>query len=88
MQEECLKVLHEFKNKKSPGTYGFQAEFYTHFWKELHADMLHSFNYAFDSGKLYPKNAESKRSSQNRTKIPLYSTTSGPYHFSILIIKF
>ena len=42
-QEECLKALNEFKNEKSPGTDGLQAEFYKHFWKELHADMLHSF---------------------------------------------
>ena len=51
-QEECLKVLNEFKNEKSPGTDGLQAEFYKHFWKELHVEMLHSFNYAYDSGKL------------------------------------
>ena len=42
-QEECLKALNEFKNEKSPGTDGLQAEFFKHFWKELHADMLHSF---------------------------------------------
>jgi len=39
-QEECLKALNEFKNEKSPGTDGLQAEFYKHFWKELYADML------------------------------------------------
>lgn len=58
--EECLNALNEFKNEKSPGTDGFQAEFYKHFWKELQADMLHSFNYAFDSGNYRsPKGAES-----------------------------
>ena len=46
MREECLKALIKFKNEKSSGTDGLQAEFYKHFWKELHADMLHSFNYA------------------------------------------
>ena len=51
-REECLKALNEFKTEKSPSTGGLQAEFYKHFWKELHADMLHSFNYAYDSGKL------------------------------------
>ena len=51
-QEECLKALNKFKNEKSPGTDGLQAEFYKHFWKELHADMLHSFNYAYDSRKV------------------------------------
>jgi len=51
-QEQCLKALNEFKNEKSQDTDGLQAEFYKHFWKELYADMLHSFNYAYDSGKL------------------------------------
>ena len=45
-------LLNEFKTEKSPSTDGLQAEFNKHFWKELHADMLHSFNYAYDSGKL------------------------------------
>ena len=51
-QVECLKALNEFKNEKSPGTDGLQAEFYKHFWKELHTDMLQCFDYAYDSGKL------------------------------------
>ena len=51
-QEECLKALNEFKNEKSPGTDGLQAEFYKHFWEELHTDMLQCFDYAYDSGKL------------------------------------
>ena len=51
-QVECLKTLNEFKNEKSPGTDGLQAEFYKHFWKELHTDMLQYFDYAYDSGKL------------------------------------
>ena len=51
-QEECFKALNEFKNEKSAGTDGLQAEFHKHFWKELYADMLHSFNYAYNSGKL------------------------------------
>ena len=49
---ECLKALREFKNEKSPGTDGLQAEFYKYFWNELHVDMIHSFNFAFDSGSL------------------------------------
>ena len=51
-QAECLKALKEFKNEKSPVTDGLQAEFYKHFWKELHVDIIHSFNFAFDSGSL------------------------------------
>ena len=51
-QGECFKALNEFKNEKSPGTDGFQAEFYRHFWKELHSDMLQCFDYAYGSGKL------------------------------------
>ena len=50
--EECLKALKDFKNEKSPGTDGLPAEFYTFFWKELHLDMINSFNYAFDTGTL------------------------------------
>ena len=42
----------DFKNEKSPGTDGLQAEFYKHFWKELHADMIRSFNFAYDNGSL------------------------------------
>ena len=30
-QAECLKVLKDFKNEKSPGTDGLQAEFYKYF---------------------------------------------------------
>ena len=51
-QGECFKALNEFINEKSPGTDGFQAEFYRHFWKELHSDMLQRFDYAYGSGKL------------------------------------
>ena len=48
--EECLKALHDFKNEKSPGTDGLPAEFYKFFWKELHREMINSFNFAFDTG--------------------------------------
>ena len=39
--------LKDFKSENSPGTDGFQAEFYKYLWKELHADMIRSFNFAF-----------------------------------------
>ena len=51
-QVECLKALKDFKNEKSPGTDGLQAEFYKYFWKEMHPDMIRSFNFAFDNGSL------------------------------------
>ena len=88
-QVECLKALKEFKNEKSPGTDGLQAEFYKYFWKELHVDMIHSFNFAFDSGSL--------SISQRRGIITLipkpnkdttYSTTSDQYPFLTLITRF
>ena len=50
--EECLKALNDFQNEKSPGTDGPPAEFYKFFWKELHLDMINSFNFAFDTGTL------------------------------------
>ena len=51
-QAECLKALCEFKNENSPGTDGLQAEFYKHFWKELHVNIINSFNFAYDGGTL------------------------------------
>ena len=50
--DECLKALNDFQNEKSPGTDGLPAEFYKFFWKELHLDMIKSFNFAFDTGTL------------------------------------
>jgi len=50
--EECLKALNNFQNEKSPETDGLPAEFYKSFWKELHLDMVKSFNFAFDAGTL------------------------------------
>ena len=38
------------KNEKSPETDGLQAEFYHYFWKELHDDMIHSFNLSLTVG--------------------------------------
>ena len=47
-----LKALNDFQNEKSPGTDGLPAEFYKFFRKELHLDMIKSFNFAFDTGTL------------------------------------
>ena len=47
-----LKSVKRVQNEKSPGTDGLQAEFYKHFWEDLHTDMLQCFDYAYDSGKL------------------------------------
>ena len=47
--EECLKALNDFQSEKSLGTDGLPAEFYNFFWKELHLDMIKSFNFAFDT---------------------------------------
>ena len=51
-KRNVLTALQEFKNEKSPGTDGLQVEFYRNFWKELHVDMIHSFNFAFEIGSL------------------------------------
>ena len=48
---ECLKALKEFKNEKSPGTDGLQAEFYKHFWKELHVVCMYVCKSLFIHGK-------------------------------------
>ena len=51
-EEECLKALKDFKNRKTPGTDGFPAEFFRFFWPEIRKEMTESFYYAFETGKL------------------------------------
>ena len=50
--EECLKALNDFQNEKSPGTDGLPVEFNNFFERELHLDMIKSFNFAFETGSL------------------------------------
>ena len=50
--EECAKAISSFKNDKTPGSDGFTAEFYRHFWHLLGKLMVDSFNYAFQAGSL------------------------------------
>jgi len=50
--EECKKVLESFKDTKSTGEGGFTAEFYKHFFDLIGADLVESFNKAFEYGEL------------------------------------
>ena len=51
--EECKKVLEiSFKDNKSPGEDGFTAEFYKHFFDLIGADLVESFNKAFEYEEL------------------------------------
>jgi len=49
---ECLTALKELKNKKTPGTDCFSAEFYKFFRSDFGTEMTASFNYAFQKGSL------------------------------------
>ena len=40
------------KNKKSPGSDGFSAEFYKFFWKDIGIFLWRSIRYAYQSGSL------------------------------------
>ena len=49
---EILSTLKRFKNNKSPGTSGFQAEFFKFFWKDIGAFIVRSFNCSIRKGEL------------------------------------
>ena len=51
-KEECHASLKEFSRGKSPGTDCLTAEFYLKFWELLGQELVDSFNYAFEIGKL------------------------------------
>lgn len=50
--EEISLALKDMKNGKSPGTDGFQAEFFKVFWKKLGPFVLRSLNEGFRNGEL------------------------------------
>ena len=49
---EILSTLKRLKNNKSPGTSGFQAEFFKFFWKDIGAFIVRSFNCSIRKGEL------------------------------------
>ena len=51
-ETEILDSLKKLKNKKSPGTTGFQADFYKFFWKDLKYFILRSFYCSLSKGEL------------------------------------
>ena len=51
---ECTKAVKSFARNKSPGTDGFPAEFYQHFWDLLGSDFVEMANACYDSSSLAP----------------------------------
>ena len=49
---EATKAIFSFDNDKSPGSDGFGALFYKHFWQLLGPDVVYVLNYALSSGVL------------------------------------
>ena len=49
---EVLQSLKRLKNSKSPGTTGFQADFFKFFWSDLESFIVKSFNYSIQKGEL------------------------------------
>lgn len=49
---ECEAILNTFKCNKSPGTDGFQMEFYKYFWKEISELIIDSLNESIQKHKL------------------------------------
>ena len=87
--EKCLKALNDFQTEKSPGTDGLPAEFYNFFWKELHLDMIKSFNLLLIQ-ELYQflKEEGLLRLSRNQVKTPHHWRISDQSLFSTLTIKY
>ena len=50
--EELSNALKCTKNNKSPGSYGFSADLFKYFWKDIGHFVLKSLNYAFVNGEL------------------------------------
>ena len=51
---ECTKAVKSFARNKSPGTDGFPAEFYQHFWDILGSDFVEMANACYAAGSLAP----------------------------------
>ncbi|CAG2188175.1 unnamed protein product [Mytilus edulis] len=51
-QDECLKLLKEFKNNKSPGVDGIGKSFYLKFWNIIGEDMVEVLNNVYLNGEL------------------------------------
>ena len=51
-ENKLLKSIKNFKNNKTPGTYGFTTEFYKFFSQDIKHVLLASINYALSYGKL------------------------------------
>ena len=50
--EEITRAVKQMKNGKTPGVDGFPAEFFKIFWDRLKYFILHSLNFAFETGEL------------------------------------
>lgn len=50
--EQCSKALKDLPNDKSPGSDGFNTNFYKFFWSSINDLVLDSFRYAFQCGHL------------------------------------
>ena len=51
-ERECLSVLKEMPNSKSPGSDGFTSEFFKFFWKDIKVFLVRSINCGYDKGLL------------------------------------
>lgn len=51
-ETECSKILSDFKLIKTPGSDGFQVEFYNFFWPEIKDLVLESINYSVVKNKM------------------------------------
>ncbi len=50
--EQCAKALKDLPNDKSPGSDGFNANFYKFFWSDIKELVIDSFKHAFHCGNL------------------------------------
>ena len=51
-EEECFASLCDLPNNKSPGSDGFNCEFYKYFWGKIKSFVFNSFQYSFQTGTL------------------------------------